>query len=53
MHMDFGVTKTPVEVIIKECAFGETYFREIYCGVNSKQYRTSRKKFDELKNIDR
>ena len=28
MNMDFGVNKTPVEVI-KKGAFGGTYFREI------------------------
>ena len=31
--MGFGANKTPVE-IIKEGAFGETYFRDIYSGVN-------------------
>ena len=35
MNMDFGTSKTPVEVI-KEGAFGGTYFREIYSGVNGK-----------------
>ena len=29
MNMDAGVNKTPVEVI-KEGAFGETHFRDIY-----------------------
>ena len=33
--MDFGVNKTPVKVI-KENAFGETYFRDIYSSVNGK-----------------
>ena len=33
MIMDFGTNKTPVEVI-KEGAFGETYFRDIYSGIN-------------------
>ena len=33
--MDFGAKKTPVEVI-KESAFGGTYFREIYSGVTGK-----------------
>ena len=45
--MDFGANKTPIEVI-KEDAFGGTYFRDIYSGVNEKWY----KKFDQLKNID-
>ena len=35
MNMDFGAKKTPVEVI-KEGAFGGTYFREIYSDVNNK-----------------
>ena len=29
--MDFGANKIPIE-IIKESAFGETYFRDIYSG---------------------
>ena len=49
--MDSGTNKTPVE-IIKEGAFGETYFRAICSGVNFKWYRKSWKEFDELKNID-
>ena len=49
--MDFGANKTPVE-IIKEGAFGGTYFRDIYSGVNGKWYIKSWKKFDELKDID-
>ena len=48
--MDFGA-KTLVE-IIKEGAFGGTYFRDIYTGVNGKRYRKSWKEFDEPKNID-
>ena len=38
--------------MIKEGAFGGTYFRDIYSGVNGKWYRKSWKEFDELKNID-
>ena len=49
--MDFGVRKTPVEVI-KEGAFGGTYFREIYSGFNGKWYRKTCKEFDTLNNID-
>ena len=49
--MDFGTNNTPVE-IIKEGAFEETYFRDIYSDFNGKWYKKSRKKFDELKNID-
>ena len=49
--MNFGANKTPFE-IIKEGAFGGTYFRDIYSGINGKWYRKSFKDFDELKNID-
>ena len=49
--MDFGANKTPSEVI-KEGAFGGTYFRDIYPGVNGKLYRKSWKKFNQLKEID-
>ena len=49
--MDFGTNKTPIEVI-KEEAFGGTYFRDIYTGVNGKWYRKTWTEFDELKNID-
>ena len=49
--MDFGSNKTPVEVI-KEGAFGGTYFRDIYYGDNGKGYRKSQKEFDQLKDID-
>ena len=38
--MDFGINKTTVE-IIKEGAFGGTYFRDIYSGVNGKWYKNS------------
>ena len=50
--MDFGAYKRPFEVI-KEGAFGGTFFRCIYFGINGKWYRKSRKGFGELKNIDR
>ena len=33
--MDFSAYKTPIE-IIKEGAFGGTYFRDIYSNVNKK-----------------
>ena len=49
--MDFGTNKTPVE-IIQEGAFGETYFRDIYSGINGKWYGKTWKEFDELKSID-
>ena len=51
MNMNLGTNKTPIEVN-KEGAFGGIYFRDIYSGVNSKQYIKLRKNFDELKNID-
>ena len=40
LQMDFGANKTPVEVI-KEEAFGRTYFRDIYSSVNGKWYKKS------------
>ena len=49
--MDFNPNKTPIE-IIKEGAFGGTYFRDIYSGINEKWYKNSWKKFVQLKNID-
>ena len=38
--------------IIKVGAFGGTYFRQIYSGINGKWYKNSWKEFDQLKNID-
>ena len=49
--MDFRANKTPIE-IIKESAFGFTFFRDIYSSINRKWYRKSWKGFDQLKNID-
>ena len=49
--MDFDANKTTAE-IIKEGAFGVTYFRDIYSGINDKWPRKSWKEFDVLKNID-
>ena len=49
--MNFTPNKTPVE-IISEGAFGGTYFRDIYSGVNGKWYRNNWKEFDLLKDID-
>ena len=37
--MDFGANK-PIEVT-KKGAFGKTYFRDVYSGVNGKRYRKS------------
>ena len=50
--MDFGPNISPVEVI-KKGAFGGTYFRDIYSGVNDKIYRDSWKEFKELENSDK
>ena len=49
--MDFGANKTSLE-IIREGAFGGTYFRDIYSSVNRKWYKKSWKEFDQLKYID-
>ena len=49
--MDFGVNKTFIEVI-RESAFGGTYFRYLYSGINGKWYKNSWKEFYQLKNID-
>ena len=38
--MDFGANKTPIEVI-RGGAFGGTYFRDIYSGINKKWYKNS------------
>ena len=37
--MDFGANKAPIEVI-REGAFGSTYFRDIYSNVNDKWYKS-------------
>ena len=50
--MNFGVNKTPVEVI-KEGAFGGTYFRDIYPVVTEKWYKKSWNEFVQLKDIYR
>ena len=49
--MNFGTNKTPVQ-IIKDGAFREIYFRDIYSSVNEKWYKNSWREFDELKDID-
>ena len=48
--MDFSPNKTPIEVI-REGAFGGTYFRDIYSGISGKWYKNSWKEFGQLKNI--
>ena len=46
--MNFSPNKTPIE-IIREVAFGGTYFTDIYYGINEKWYKNSWKKFVQLK----
>ena len=50
--MNLGANKTPIKVI-REGAFGGTYFRDIYSGINGKWYKKSWKELDESKDIDR
>ena len=50
--MNFGPNISLVKVI-KKCAFGGTYFRNIYSGVNDKFYKNSWKEFEELEDIDK
>ena len=49
--MSFNRNKTPIE-IIKEGAFGGTYFRDIFPSINGKWYRNSWKEFDFLSDIN-
>ena len=49
--MNFSPNKTPIE-IIKEGAFGGTYFRDIHFDINKKWYKNSWKEFVHLKSID-
>ena len=46
--MNFSTNKTPIE-IIREVAFGGTYFTDIYYDINEKWYKNSWKKFVQLK----
>ena len=48
--MSFSPNKTPIKII--KAAFGGTYFRDIYSGINEKWYKNSWKEFAQLKNID-
>ena len=48
----FGVNKTPSEVI-HEGAFGGTYFRDIYSGVNGTWYRNRWQEFKFLSSMDK
>ena len=38
--MDFSTNKTRIE-LIREDAFGGTYLRDIYSGINEKWYKNS------------
>ena len=49
--MNFSPNKSTIEVI-REGAFGGTYFRDIYSGINEKWYKHSWKEFVHLKSID-
>ena len=49
--MNFSPNKAPNE-IIREGAFGGTYFRDIYSGINEKWYKNSWKEFVQIKNFD-
>ena len=49
--MNFSQNKTPIE-LIREGAFGGTYFRDICSGINEKWYKNSCKQFVQLKNND-
>ena len=49
--MKFSPNKIPVEWI-RGCAFGGTYFTDIYSGINEKWYKNSWKEYVHLKNID-
>ena len=49
--MDFSPNKTPIQ-IMKEGAFGGTYFRDVYSNINKTWYKNSWKEFVHLKNID-
>ena len=49
--MNFSPNKTSTEVM-KEGAFGGTYFRDIYSRINEKRYKNSWKECAHLKNID-
>ena len=46
--MDFSPNQMPI-VLIREGAFGGTYFRDIYSGINGKWYKKSWKEFDQWK----
>ena len=47
--MDFVANKTPIEEVIREDAFGGTYFRGTYSGINGDLYKNPWKEFNQLK----
>ena len=49
VNISFSSNKTQIEVI-REDAFGGTYFRDIYSGINKKWYK--KKEFVHFRNID-
>ena len=49
--MSFNPNKSPIE-IMKEGAFGGTYFRDIYSSINGKWYHNSWKELDFLSDTD-
>ena len=49
--MVFSTNKKPIEVI-REAAFGGTYFKDICSDINGKWYKNSWKEFDQSKHID-
>ena len=49
--MGFSPNKTPVEVI-REGAFGDAYFRNIYSGITENWYKNSWKEIVQLENIN-
>ena len=49
--MYLSPNKTPIEMI-KEGAFGATYFRDFYSNINKEWYRNSWKEFTHLKDFD-
>ena len=49
--MNISQNKTPT-VLIREGAFGGTYFRDIYSDINGKWFKNWWKEFVQLKNID-
>ena len=51
MDMDVGANERFIKVI-KERAFGGTYFRDTYSDVNGEQLRKSWKGFNDLKSVD-